>query len=71
MGESKRRRETLGQNYGQEPNFAPWVPFPKSKVEKFIAITTRGAWIGIGCMIAAWITIRFIGPTLGWWELVG
>ncbi|MGA1625575.1 MAG: DUF2839 family protein [Prochlorothrix sp.] len=22
-------------------------------------------------MVAAWITIRFIGPNLGWWELVG
>ena len=34
-----------------------------------MAVTTRGAWIGIGGMVVLWITVRFIGPAAGWWTL--
>lgn len=70
MGEAKRRKEALGDKFGKEENIFPWLPITKSQGDKFVAWTTRGAWIGIGLMIAYWITIRFIGPFLGWWEVV-
>ncbi|MBD2195278.1 MULTISPECIES: DUF2839 domain-containing protein [Calothrix] len=71
MGEAKRRKDTLGENYGQDTTrILPWVPISKSQAEQFVSWTTRGAWIGIGVMVAAWVTIRFIGPAFGWWDVV-
>lgn len=71
MGEAKRRKETLGEKYGQEERILPWIPITKRQSELFVSWTTRGAWIGIGTMAAAWVTIRFIGPAFGWWQIVG
>jgi hypothetical protein len=34
-----------------------------------VAITTRGAWIGIGSLVLFWVIVRFIGPAAGWWSL--
>ncbi|MGM3307273.1 DUF2839 domain-containing protein [Anabaena sp. WFMT] len=70
MGEAKRRKTTLGEEYGQDTRILPWVPITKSQAEQFVNLTTRGAWIGIFLMVAAWITIRFIGPAFGWWQVV-
>ncbi|BAZ91110.1 DUF2839 domain-containing protein [Cylindrospermopsis curvispora] len=70
MGEAKRRKNSMGENYGQETPILPWVPITKSQAELFVKITTRGAWIGIGTMVAIWVTIRFIGPAFGWWQVV-
>jgi len=71
MGEAKRRKEALGDKYGQETSrILPWVPINKSQAEQFVKWTTRGTWAGIGIMIAVWITIRFIGPAFGWWQVV-
>lgn len=69
MGESKRRKETLGEKYGQEQNILPWLPITKRQGEQFVLWTTRGAWAGIGLLVFAWITIRFIGPGFGWWHV--
>lgn len=69
MGEAKRRKQLLGDQYGQDEKIAPWLPFTKRQSAQFVKITTTGAWIGIGAMILLWVTIRFIGPFLGWWEL--
>jgi Protein of unknown function (DUF2839) len=63
MGDSKRRKASLGENYGQEVK--------KSKGDQFVEITTTGAWVGIGVMVVGWAVFRFIGPSLGWWTLVG
>ncbi|MDZ8027761.1 MAG: DUF2839 domain-containing protein [Nostoc sp. SerVER01] len=70
MGEAKRRKTALGETYGQETRILSWVPISKSQAESFVTWTTRGAWIGIGVMVAAWLTIRFIGPAFGWWQVV-
>ncbi|MER3493548.1 MAG: hypothetical protein C4323_15205 [Mastigocladus sp. ERB_26_2] len=72
MGEAKRRKEALGEKYGQaqQERIMPWVPITKSQAELFVKWTSRGAWIGIGIMVAAWVTIRFIGPAVGWWQVV-
>jgi len=70
MGESKRRKSALGEEYGQESDrIFPWLPITKAQAEKFIQITSKGAWIGIGVMIAVWVTVRFIGPAFGFWEV--
>jgi hypothetical protein len=69
MGESKRRKETLGEKYGQESNVLPWVPITKTQANRFVQLSTKGAWIGIGALVFVWITIRFIGPACGWWQV--
>jgi len=69
MGESKRRREALGDKYGQEEKLIPWLGITKKDSERFVKLTTRGAWIGIGLLVVYWVTIRLVGPAFGWWEL--
>jgi hypothetical protein len=71
MGEAKRRKTILGDDYGKEEKIASWLPVTKTQSEQFVKITTRGAWIGIGGMVVLWATIRFIGPAFGWWTLAG
>ncbi|MFM7406420.1 MAG: DUF2839 domain-containing protein [Cuspidothrix sp.] len=71
MGESKRRKSSLGEEYGQDTTkILPGVPITKTQAKQFVDITTRGAWIGIGAMVVIWVTIRFIGPAFGWWQTV-
>ena len=69
MGEAKRRKESLGEQYGQEARFISWLPITKSQSQKFMQLTSTGAWIGIGLLIVAWLTVRFIGPAFGWWQI--
>ncbi len=69
MGESKRRKEALGEKYGKETGLFPWLPLSKTQADLFMKITTNGTWIAIGLLIAGWVTIRFIGPSFGWWTL--
>lgn len=69
MGEAKRRQKALGEKYGQEERILSWVPITKNQADLFVEWTTRGAWFGITLMIIAWVTIRFIGPAFGWWQL--
>jgi len=69
MGEAKRRKESLGDKYGKEPTIYPWLPITKSQADRFMKWTTRGAWVGIGVLSVAWLTIRFLGPSLGWWHV--
>ena len=69
MGEAKRRKETLGEKYGKEPYIKPWFPITKSQADRFVRWTTWGAWTGIVVMVIAWLTIRFLGPALGWWQV--
>ncbi|NEQ98790.1 MAG: DUF2839 domain-containing protein [Cyanothece sp. SIO2G6] len=71
MGDAKRRKENMGDRYGTEERMYPWLPFTKRQSEQFMAWTSRGAWVGIGTMAALWVTVRFIGPAFGWWELQG
>ena len=69
MGDSKRRKETLGEKYGQEENIFPWLPFKKSQAQKFVTWSTTCAWLGIGLLVAYWVTVRFLGPALGFWQV--
>jgi hypothetical protein len=69
MGEAKRRKEALGEEYGKEQRILSWLPITKSQAEKAYQLTTKGAWIGIGVLVVVWVTIRFIGPGFGWWDI--
>ena len=70
MGEARRRseqglppktsKENTGGLFSQMSN-------TQNLQEKFFAITKTGSWIGIGILIIFWITVRFIGPSAGWW----
>lgn len=68
MGDAKRRKETLGDKYGQEENILPWVPITKSQAQQFVKLGNRGAWIGIGLLVVYWLVVRVVGPGLGWWQ---
>lgn len=70
MGESKRRQEALGENYGKPEPILPGLPISKETAIKFVNWTSRGAWVGIILMVVAWLTIRFVGPGFGWWSVV-
>ena len=70
MGEAKRRKAALGEKYGQESRILPWVPITKTQADLFMKVTTRASWFGIGLMVVLWLTIRFIGPAFGWWQIV-
>ncbi len=69
MGESKRRKDQLGDKYGQAEPILPWLPITKEQSQQFMKWTARGTWGAIIVIIAFWITLRFIGPGLGWWTL--
>ncbi len=69
MGESKRRKETLGPNYGNSEPILPGISITKHQSEQFVKWSTRGAWGGIIVLIILWLTIRFIGPFFGWWQV--
>ena len=76
MGEARRRAaqglpprepKSTRQSPDTSPRIVPWLPLTQNR--SFVAVTTRGAWIGIGAMVLFWITVRFIGPAAGWWSL--
>lgn len=69
MGDSKRRKDSLGEKYGQEAPIVPWLSITKSQANQFVRWTTLGAWAGIGLLVAYWVTIRLIGPAFGWWQV--
>ncbi len=69
MGESKRRQASLGEDYGKPEPAIRGLPFSKASASKFVSWSTKGAWAGIILIIATWLTIRFVGPGLGWWAL--
>ena len=78
MGEARRRAaqglpprepKTKTKAVDTSPRIVSWFPLTKNQTQRFMEVTTRGAWIGIGAMVLFWITVRFIGPTAGWWSL--
>ena len=55
MGESKRRKEVMGEKYGSTEPVASWIPFlTKNKAAKFVEVSTQFAWYGIGEMVVIW-----------------
>ncbi|WP_216916237.1 MULTISPECIES: DUF2839 domain-containing protein [unclassified Synechococcus] len=80
MGEAKRRAEqglpprdkpraSKTKTVDTSPRIVDWLPLTRDQASRFVAITTKGAWIGIGALALFWVTVRFIGPAAGWWTL--
>ncbi|MEG4250251.1 DUF2839 domain-containing protein [Microcoleus sp. K1-B6] len=69
MGEAKRRKESIGDEYGKEERIVPWLPITKTQSEDFVKWTSRGSWIGISLLVVWWIVVRFVGPSAGWWQV--
>jgi hypothetical protein len=69
MGDAKRRKETDRQPEGQR--IVSWLPLTTNQSEDFVRVTTKGAWIGIGLLVFGWFMVRWIGPSFGWWQIVG
>ncbi len=69
MGESKRRKEAQGEQYGKDPRILPWIPITEPQLLKFYKTANKGAWIGIFVVLISWVTLRFIGPLFGWWHV--
>ena len=51
------------------PRLVSWLPLTRDQANRFVSLTTRGAWVGIAALILFWVTVRFLGPALGWWTL--
>lgn len=69
MGEAKRRKDSMGEQYGKEPNILPWLPINQNQAQQISKWVNRGTWIGISFLVIFWLTIRFIGPAFGWWQV--
>lgn len=78
MGEARRRAaqglpprqpKTDPKPVDDSPRIVSWFPLTKNQTQRFVTLTTNGAWVGIGAMVLLWVTVRFIGPTAGWWTL--
>ncbi|MEG4088289.1 DUF2839 domain-containing protein [Microcoleus sp. Pol12B4] len=69
MGEAKRRKESIGDEYGKEERIVAWLPITKTQSEDFVKWTSRGSWMGIGLLVAWWVVVRFVGPSAGWWQV--
>ncbi len=77
MGEAKRRaaqglpprQRKLERPADTSPRLVSWLPLSRKQADQFVAVTTRGAWIGIAALVLFWVTVRFIGPAAGWWTL--
>jgi hypothetical protein len=51
------------------PRLVEWLPLTRDQAGRFVSLTTRGAWVGIAALVLFWVTVRFLGPALGWWTL--
>jgi hypothetical protein len=69
MGDSKRKKTQTSVE--DSKRIVPWIPFTVAQSEEFVRITTNGAWVGIGLLAFAWLTVRLIGPALGLWQTTG
>jgi hypothetical protein len=68
MGDAKRRKET---GKPEPKRIVPWLPLTTTQSSEFVRVSTQGAWIGIGLLVFAWLMVRLIGPSFGWWQIVG
>tara|TARA_Y100001978_G_C23368345_1_gene279742 strand:+ start:220 stop:465 length:246 start_codon:yes stop_codon:yes gene_type:complete len=75
MGEAKRRKSlglpprdySSNKNFDSSPRLFNWLPITHNQKDSFIRLSIRAGWLGIALLVLIWITVRFIGPALGWW----
>jgi hypothetical protein len=58
-----------GRTADLSPRLISWLPLTRNQADRFVSLSTRGAWIGIAALVLFWVTVRFIGPAAGWWTL--
>jgi Protein of unknown function (DUF2839) len=68
MGDAKRRKETPTP---EAKRIVAWLPLTTTQSADFVRVSTQGAWIGIGLLAFGWLMVRLIGPSFGWWKIVG
>jgi hypothetical protein len=51
------------------PRLVEWLPLTREQADRFVSLTTRGAWVGIAALVLFWVIVRFLGPAFGWWTL--
>jgi Protein of unknown function (DUF2839) len=65
-----KKSVTQGRSSGtSSQRLIDWLPLTRDQADRFVSLTTRGAWVGIGALVLFWVTVRFLGPALGWWTL--
>lgn len=78
MGEARRRaqqglppRQKAKASAAKDisPRLVEWFPLTRDQADRFVKLSTRGAWVGIGALVLFWVSVRFIGPAAGWWQL--
>ena len=79
MGEAKRRsiqglppkviKPDPSEQVDTSPRIVTWLPLTRNQADRFVTLTTKGAWVGIGALVLFWLTVRFLGPAAGWWSL--
>ena len=63
---------TNGRSKGSaaaSPRLVSWLPLTREQADRFVSLSTRGAWVGIAALVLFWVTVRFLGPAFGWWTL--
>jgi hypothetical protein len=66
MGEAKRRasqglpprEKKRSQVVDDSPRIVSWLPLTRNQAGRFVAITTKGAWIGIGGLALLWVVMH-------------
>ncbi len=69
--DAKRTAADRAEQARLEEKILPWTSITRKQADQFVSITTTGAWVSIGILVLFWVTVRFIGPSLGWWVLAG
>jgi hypothetical protein len=76
MGEAKRRaiqglppKTDKSRPVDNSPQIVTWFPLTRQQADRFVELTSRGAWVGIGGLVLLWLIVRFLGPAAGWWSL--
>ena len=65
----QRLKAELAEKARLEEKILPWTSITRQQANQFVSITTTGAWVSIGILVAFWVTVRFVGPAFGWWVL--
>ena len=75
MGEAKRRKRlgitpkknNIQPQTDNSPRLFSWLPITLNQKDRFIKLSIKASWFGIGGLVILWLVVRFIGPAAGWW----
>ena len=51
----------------KSPRIIEWLPITVNQKDKFIKLSIKASWFGIGFLVLLWLVVRVIGPSAGWW----